>query len=291
MDDLKDYQFDKVARSERYFTASLLTHLLMFNDFSGAKSLLGFFFADYEESDEIEIVSELDPLRDGSVINRDVKEKFKKMGRIAVPDLFIRIGKNILVLEAKFFSEPNITDLKNQMNLQIKAIEEVKSQTKYVDCNMLHCLLTINEINFKESKDFRTITWDKILEIINEANKVKTITNDFSYSLEKIKNAIIRAKNELQSPSRKTVICERYPSLKELLKDIQRLIDEGKIYFGFTGGENVLMKTKISLLNTRDHYKISDVRWTDNWLTLDLLIKRLIQEKISSESLDEIGDE
>ncbi len=111
-------RFDETARSERYFSATLLSRLLMVNEFAGLKAL----FKDLDIvpanslSTDIEIVTELDPLRDGAKANKNIESIFAKEGRMAVPDLFLRWGKRILVIEAKFFTAPTIEDLDAQVS-------------------------------------------------------------------------------------------------------------------------------------------------------------------------------
>lgn len=287
-----NYTFDQVARSERYFTASLLTHLLMINDFCGMKQLIRYLFEIDDINGNFEIVSELDPLRDGSPYNDVIKQLYKRKGRVAVPDLFIRYGEKIIVIEAKFFTDPNDINLEKQIMLQKQAIELAIDETEYSGYDILHCLLTIKEQQIAID-GLKTLTWDKILELIEQSNENNEKPTDFYYALNTIKGAIERAKEELEtSGTRRTVICDRYNSLAELLNALPTLMKEGKVFFGFTGGERELMQTSIESLENRNHYKVSDLPWSKNWLTLDLLIKRIIQTRyIPTDDFDENCEE
>ena len=59
--------FSGTARNERHFTASLLPHLLMSNNFAGARALfgrLGLGSGQGLDPSDIEIVADLNPIRD-----------------------------------------------------------------------------------------------------------------------------------------------------------------------------------------------------------------------------------
>jgi hypothetical protein len=135
------YWFSGVARSERYYVATLLSHCLMANDFEGLKELfikvLGS-NACSNLSNDSEIVSELEPLRDGSVYNTHVKELYLKYKRIAVPDLFLRWDNQCIILAAKFFTDPENDALLEQIRGQQDAIDKVKKFTLYKDMSFYH---------------------------------------------------------------------------------------------------------------------------------------------------------
>ena len=102
--------FSGTARSERHFTALLLPHLLMSNNFAGARALfrrLDLDSGQAPDSSDIEIVAELNPIRDvvGRVTDGNTADSEKQSQ--VVPDLFIRIGGSALVIEAKFFTHPS----------------------------------------------------------------------------------------------------------------------------------------------------------------------------------------
>ena len=117
------YYFQDVARSERYFTATHFAHLLMSNNFEGTKIFFRFILNNesFDEGDDFEIVTELDPIRDASVLGNTEKQLFMENGRVAVPDIFLRWGNYACIIEAKFFTLPRWDDLKNQVNEQKKS--------------------------------------------------------------------------------------------------------------------------------------------------------------------------
>jgi hypothetical protein len=102
----------------------------MVDDFEGIKLLFKHIFNDkINEPDDFEIVTELDPIRDGSVYNSEIKKIFKDSGRVAVPDIFIRWGTKVLVIEAKFFTQPSVDELQDQLKLQKDALPAIISNT------------------------------------------------------------------------------------------------------------------------------------------------------------------
>ena len=126
--------FSRTARSERYFTALLLPHLLMSNDYAGARALfeqLGLGSGQVSDFSDIEIVAELNPIRDVLPLVSGANGTSTRGQGQAVPDLFLRIGESVLVVEAKFFTHPSASDVANQLRSQKKAIDEVLTGTKY----------------------------------------------------------------------------------------------------------------------------------------------------------------
>lgn len=155
------YRFDATARAERYFVATLLTHLLLSDGFAGLKRLFYHMFGDEtcaSLSDDFEIVSELDPLRDGSIQDSAVKKLYQEHKRIAVPDLFLRWGHNCLIIEAKFFTDPAAEELHEQVKLQKEAIKKVQPYTFYKNWEVRYATLTIQPVKSTSNSDTAAIT-------------------------------------------------------------------------------------------------------------------------------------
>ena len=174
-------------------------------------------------------------------------------------------------MEAKFFTDPSDEDIGAQIKEQKKAIETVKSFTKYADMNFSFVALTLNGI---ESNDIISITWTEIIEIIEQ---LSLKNKDIIDSKEVIKEAIKRAEGENKSDSKVTY--KKY-KLNELLSNLQHLISHGKVYVGFTGGVEALNEFDLNSLENRDHYKVSDIKWTENWITIDNIVRRVLELKI-----------
>jgi hypothetical protein len=269
--------FDKVARSERYFTASLLPHLLMSHNF---KFLKIFFIKVYgikpkNFNDEFEVVSELDPVRDSSVVNKTIKSIYKSDGRIAVPDLFLRWDKWIISIEAKFFTDPLDEDLDEQLDLQIKAIEKVRKETAYdKNYQIKFCLINNNPKTKLKEKEIVTLTWNDIIDLFIGQGKIKD--PDILYTIGILKFAVSRA-NQAFSTSKKKIHFQRISSLKSLIHELPVLISKGKVFVGFSGGIDALESSSFEDLDKRSHYKVSDIKWTEQWLPIHLIIKRYLE--------------
>jgi hypothetical protein len=274
------YRFDEVARTERYFTASILPHLLMSDNFAGLKALFNHLeiCPENHDSEEFEVVSELDPLRDGSVYNSTVKSLFNEYGRMAVPDLFLRWGKSILVVEAKFFTDPVFDSIGEQIGLQKKAIESVREQTIYNDkFSINYLILAINSheetkaVNKAECFLFKT--WSEITEVLKKCFERSTgNSEDIHYGINLLEASISRARKEFCDDNTRKISYRIIKTFEKLLSEIPVLISEEKLYVGITGGEKKLKSMTIEEFKNRGHYKVSKVCWTDNWIRLDIVL-------------------
>lgn len=271
------YNFQDVARSERYFTATLLPHLLMANGFEGADILLRHVFknTNFKPDDEFEIVTELDPLRDASVVNNFIKDQFKEHGRIAVPDVFIRRGNYILIIEAKFFTLPYWEDLEYQVGEQKRAFDMVRKETNYVNSTIEYCLLLVKAPDGVKNNSIFTLTWDEILNLL-ETNLTSSDSIDIKYALDIIKQSNSRAKPELSKISNRGHT--HISSIGELVDKLPLLLKERKIYVGFSEG---FYSDEIDLnyLESRSHYKVSDKQYTSNWIRIEDLVAKYISLK------------
>jgi hypothetical protein len=271
------YKFDEVARSERYYTSFILPLLLSHDDFTFLKFLFNKVFKDklVGLNNDFEIVTELDPLRDGSVISNAVKSKYKLLKRVAVPDLFLRWDSKIIVVEAKFFTSPKKKELEDQIIAQKKAIDAVLSETKYHSTTPKHIALTTNEMTLS---GFESFTWDEIVTWADQSIIIKP--TQVTYALDVLRNAVNRAKKENEPGAR---YWEKY-SFEEILNKLPDFLRDGKIYFAFSEGEGLLKTMELKDLENRSHYKVTDVRISDNWFTIDQLIKRYIEVKFKNEN-------
>lgn len=269
------HNFQDVVRAERYFTATLLPHLLMGNDFEGIKYLFRYLFStiNFEESTDFEIVTELDPIRDASLINKDIQLLFKDHGRVAVPDLFIRWGAYIIVIEAKFFTLPYWDDLEYQVNEQKRAIELVINNTNYDINKFMYCLLLIEKPTGMNKTSIRIITWDEIIKMM-ESKMSHNISADFRYSFDIIKHSIVRAKKEFEKQPKITFI--KIKNIDVLIQKMPELISKGKIWVGFSEGIT-LQTIDLNYLKNRSHYKVTDNPGrSTNWIRIDKLIAKYL---------------
>ena len=290
---MASYQFDQVARSERHFTSALLPHILMSGDFIGLKQLFSCLCiepSDNSSLNDFEVVAELDPLRDGSVYNDSVRDLFKEFKRVAVPDLFLRWGNSILIIEAKFFTDPNFNSIIEQVKLQNEAIEKVRTQTVYdKNYKINYLVITIkpqnqDKIN-KSPVNAIFKTWDDILNLLEYNQNI--LSKDLDYTIKQLSSSVLRAKDEFSGNKKTNITFIRIQTFNDLLNRLPKLIHDNKIYVGFSGGLQKLENTTIEDFENRDHYKVSDFPWSENWIRLDLILKQYFDQKDSNQEIIE----
>src|SRR5262245_2830327 len=163
------YRFDRTARAERYFVDTLFAHFLLADNFAGLRLLFEHIFGSEACTgldEDFEIVSELDPLRDGSVGNNQVKNLYRQFRRVAVHDIFLHCSHLCLVIEGKFFTDPATEELAKQVNLQREAIDKVKPFTLYKDWQIKFAVLTTTPVKSSLQADITVLSWDTILELM-----------------------------------------------------------------------------------------------------------------------------
>lgn len=277
-----EIRFDEVARSERYYTSTILPFLLLSNSYQLLYKLFSKIYMcdiEYKKTDDIEIVTELDPLRDSSINNEKIKEIYRKEKRIAVPDLFLRINNIIIVIEAKFFTFPDKDEINDQITLQMKAINLIKPYTSYSNCDIIFLALTIEELNF--TNDIKSITWNDIINLLEINNN----DSGYVYYLEILKNAINRAKKA--NENKNTDYSYERITFMELLDNCNKYIKEGKVFVGFSGGLLELEKMSLEDMTNRSHYKISKSCISNNWISIDKILGKYIELKYKKQILDD----
>jgi hypothetical protein len=272
-----NHYFQDVARSERYFTATLLAHLLMANNFEGTKLLFKYLQKDdsFDEGADFEIVTELDPLRDASVTNTIIQKLFKENGRVAVPDIFLRWGTFAFVIEAKFFTLPKWAKLKTQIKKQKEALRLILDKTMYDEIKLQHCLLLVKKPGGIEEKSIPVIIWDELIDLL-EKNLSLPISLDCKYSFDILKRSIMRAKTELEKNIETPHI--RISSIQALIEQLPQLLEDGMVYVGFSQGLNS-PKCDLKYLETRSHYKVADEKYGKNWIRIEEIIGKYISLK------------
>ncbi|MCX5999589.1 MAG: hypothetical protein NTU41_08390 [Chloroflexi bacterium] len=269
------YRFDQVARAEKYFVDTLLTHFLLSNEFAGLKILFQKVFGEAacsnpsQDFQDFEVVSELDPLRDGKVENSEIERQFRKFGRMAVPDLFLRWSKLCLVIEAKFFTYPSKEELETQLENERKAIESVKRFTIYESWDIRFAILT--SVKTIPPENVFVLTWNDIIEMMKNGG---ASSSDLEYC-RKIIDRANRSAMKKVDPSGRPVF-ETIKTLDGLLLQLPRLIEQRKVFIGFEGGPDKLASaSELDLVNRR--YKVSETKWNDNWLPMDRFLHRVFE--------------
>ena len=272
--------FSGTARSERHFTALLLPHLLMSNNFAGARALfekLGLGSVQVLDPSDIEIVAELNPIRDvvGGVTDANTPPPEKK-GQV-VPDLFLRIGSSALVIEAKFFTHPSGSAVADQLSSQRDAIAEVLPHTEYRRCSFHYLALTVLPLDdlAEWHADSSRMTWSEVISVLEPVVGTDS-SADTAYALGALKDAVERSGVEADTSSKAK---GRVRSIGELLQKAKTLLESGDRYVGFVGGKRALDTATVEDLETRQHYKYSDCQPNKNWLPLHLVISHYLKLK------------
>lgn len=271
--------FSRTARSERHFSALLLPHLLMTNDFAGCRALfekLGLVGGEEFGPDEIEIVAEPNPIRDVAARADEFEEAPPERRGQVVPDLFLRMGDSALVIETKFFTYPPASEVADQLKAQRKAIERVLRLTPYEGCRFRYLALTVQPLAglTDGDTDMASMTWSDVLSVLKPVVDAGG-SRDTAYALEALEDAVRRSTAEKRS----SVEQGRCGSIGELLRDAPALLDKGYRYIGFTGGKPALAKATAEEMEDRGHYKYSDRKPNGNWLPLHSVVSHYLKSK------------
>lgn len=285
---MSSYRFDSVARSERYFTATLLSHLLLAQNFLGLQAVfqaLSIVPSNEYGRDEFEIVTELAALRDLRYRNARIDDQYREYGRGVVPDIFLRWCDQILIVEAKFFSPFTEDELLEQVGDQKQVIELVLAETAYTQCNITYAVLAVQDgpVATNWPKDIQFITWSDLIEALRQAFSGYE-TPDISYCFDILCHAEERRRKELAKSEQSW---KRVPSLHALLAILPELMEEHSIFVGFTGGKESFMQASLKELEQRSHYKWSYEWQGKNWLTAELLMSRYQELKTLNEDAEE----
>jgi len=271
-----EQKFSDTARSERHFSAMLLPHLLLANNFAGLRALfrsLDRFKGADVDSNDIEIVAELNPIRDidGEPNDLHIKQ--------SVPDLFFRIGENVLVIEAKFFTYPSKKEIVEQLNSQREAIESVLNHTCYTSDSIHFLALTAHELSDSPTfeSDMSHLTWRKVIEILEKA-KITADSPDLKHVLIKLNQAVERSNTEQSKSDRPSwKVCK---TIQELYQCAPELLAQGYRSVGFSEGQNEkLQRSNLEYLETRHEYRYSKRNPGGNWLPMEAVLLRYLELK------------
>ena len=271
--------FSWTARSERHFSALLLPHLLMSNNFAGCRALfneLQLIRGEELRADDVEIVAELNPMRDVAARAAEFDEAAPERQGQVVPDLFLRMGGSALVIEAKFFTHPSASKIAGQLKAQREAIERVLPFTRYEDCAFRYLALTVARPTGRPDwdEDMACMTWHEVISVLEPVVEAGG-SRDTAYALEELRKAVERSAAERRSSKENG----RCASIDELLCRAPALLDDGNLYIGFTGGERALAEATHQDMVSRGHYKYSDRKPNKNWIPLHSVISHYLKSK------------
>lgn len=181
-------RFDDLTREEQYFSATILPHLLVMNDFAGLsafENLLinkGVLEARSIIDSDIQIVSEPFLERDLSYYKIDIQPSAfrNKMGAQPKPDLMILTSVSIYLFECKVFTNDSEYKLYEQIKKQKYLFDVIEGVTNHKFQNKLHLLLLPYDYTVT---DTLVITWK---EVYGELLKVTPSKDYFLQKLEKM---------------------------------------------------------------------------------------------------------
>lgn len=251
----------------------------MSNDFAGCRALferLGLGGGQELRPDDVEIVAELNPIRDVAPRADEFEEDPPQRQGQVVPDLFLRMGGSALVIEAKFFTHPSASQVADQLKTQREAIERVLPLTQYEGCRFRYLALTVRPLAdlVVGDTDITSMTWSDVISVLKPVVEAGG-SRDAAYALEELEDAVERSTAERRS----SVEEGRCGSIEELLRDAPTLLDKGYRYIGFTGGKRALAKATVEEIEDRGHYKYPDRKPNKNWIPLHSVISHYLKSK------------
>ncbi|NIM92100.1 MAG: hypothetical protein GTO18_00075 [Anaerolineales bacterium] len=276
-------RIDDLNRSERYFTATILPYFLAFNSFKHIDEFISALDGpnplSEDELSSIELITEVDFVRDlrkWAEIQEesDLYEKYetilKDVGRLAVPDIAIKYGHTIIVIEGKFFQKKSASYYEEQVSLQKKLIELIYDE--FPGYSIFHIFLTADTSLNQIPGIHKVIYWqEEIMELANEITSQYPDHIELGYFKERLEKAISRFSEEFEKPTQPT---DRSGTMRfyELGDLIEFLIkNENKDYFvGFTGGYQELLKLTLQGAQERAHWKVNKRQLSEkNWIPRD----------------------
>lgn len=180
-------RFDDCARSERYFTATLLPLILVHDDFRGLRRFVELIerrahtehdghgavrakrAPDYR-FDDVELITEFHIARDlshygGVLAAADADAGASGPEKRDAPDLVLVLGGELIVIEAKFFVMFSLADLQQQMHSQRRQVRHLFAARPELRA-WRHVALLPNELHGLECDGL--ILWDDIAALSRE---------------------------------------------------------------------------------------------------------------------------
>lgn len=189
--------FNNYCRSEKYFSATLLSFLLLHNNFEGLKKFLSFLnrkqiYPHYHDiakpirkelitsDSETHYATEMNVVQDFSHggYNINVQAFDRKKNKEAVPDIIAVLGNVILILEVKYYSSFNEKSIETQLEQQKYIFDVLRDYYDNQDLGELHVCLCPDRNNISNGY---IVTWQDIYDLFKD-------TPNCSFVLECLKN-------------------------------------------------------------------------------------------------------
>lgn len=239
-------RFDDTVRSERYFTATLLPLILFHDEFTGLQSFVELIESrvtserdcngakqkktdpEYDMSDP-EIITEFHIARDlhhygGSLARSEDQDTDKGIEKRDAPDLVIVLGREMIVVEAKFFVNSSSSGLQAQLLSQRRQVRHLFENRPSL--RAWRQVALVPEMIMDLDCD-AVITWDDIADLS------RSVFGPGHYVTCRFENAMTRYP---RSSGNQAV--QNYESKLTLAAALERCRMEGNaISIGHTGGE------------------------------------------------------
>lgn len=279
------YRIDDLNRSERYFTATILPYFLVFDSFKHMHEFIlalnGPTLPSEEDLKSVELITEVDFIRDlrkWAEIHEETDryEKYENLlrdvGRLAVPDVLIKYGKTIIVIEGKFFQKRRPVYYEEQVLLQQKLIDLIKEE--YPTFSFFHVFLTADTSLKQIPGIHKVIYWQgEVMKLVNEIVERYPDHTELDYFKRRLENAITRYNEEFEKPTQPTDRSGtmRFYELSDLIDFLVK--EENDCFVGYTGGYQELMKTTLQQAQERAYWQVNERQLTErNWIPKELFL-------------------
>lgn len=194
--------FHEYCRSEKFFSATLLSYLLINNNFEGLKRFLSYlneksFFPLYNNdirkpiqeellnsNNEIHYATEMNIIQDLSHNGYSINPNSltKKIKGEAIPDVISVIGDVILIIEVKYYTNYYESKLNQQLAQQKYIFDVLKDFYGIEDMGELHICICPDKINLVNGY---VITWEEIYKLFNETPNCNFVLESLQHNIYK----------------------------------------------------------------------------------------------------------
>jgi hypothetical protein len=234
---------DDIVRTERYFTAGLLVHLLLADNFAGVRELFSL-LADRGilspgtamaplAPDTVQVIAELavrrDLLRLPGIPTIDSEDDVPR----DVIDVVVIVGETLVAIEAKFFSPTNLAAIGAQLATQRAALRLLERHADAGIAHVCHVFLSADptveatQLWPSDTPDVGVLTWTNIAEL------AERLQGADAYVTQRLRRALDRYAVEFGDGESG----RNWADIEALDAVLQRCQAHGRdVLIGFTGG-------------------------------------------------------
>lgn len=194
--------FHNYCRSEKFFSATLLSYLLINNNFNGLKRFLSYlneksFYPLYNNgiqkpiqedliasTNDVHFATEMNVIQDLSHIGHSINPESlkKKIKGEAIPDVISVIGEIILIIEVKYYTNYYESKLSQQLDQQKYIFDVLKDLYGNDDMGVLHVCICPDRISLANGY---VITWEEIYNLFKNTPNCEFALSSLKYNLNK----------------------------------------------------------------------------------------------------------